>query len=136
MTFGDGSNIDRVSRSVWMRISALVATIMAPIVLSGALAIGWTVYSGMNNTIDKLADSIDALKAELVSTRLASAEDLGEIKARVGSLESFTRDGGRYTQEEASRDIQLQSALNARISTLIEQLDERLRALEKGRPVE
>jgi len=132
MTFGDGGNIDRVSRSVWIRISALAATIMAPIVLSSAVAVGWAVYSGMNDTIDKLAHSIDALKTELVSSRLDAAEDLGEIKARVSNLELFSRDGGRYTQEEASRDLQLQSALNSRINTLIEKLDERLRALEKG----
>ena len=123
---------ERIASSVWLRLVAITATVLAPVVLSGALGVGWSVYTGMHETIDKLSLSIDGLKDEVVGARLEAVEQLAGLAARVTTVEAFTQRGGRYTQEDARKDLQAQAAIDARQTTLIERLDDRLREVEKG----
>ena len=123
---------ERIASSVWLRLVAISATVLAPVVLSGALGVGWSVYSGMHETIDKLSLSIDGLKNEVVGARLEAVERMGDLSSRVLSIEAYTQRGGRYTQEDAQKDLQTQAAIDARQTTLIERLDDRLRVVEQG----
>lgn len=132
MALNDGSRIEAVAENVWTRITARYSIIFVSIV--GLPLIGWsvneayTVIKEMNKDQAKLTRTIDAIGLKLDFTAESQKAALVQFDTKIESVRVELRDRttGRYTNDDAARDLKLRDQV-------IDQHERRITDLERAK---
>lgn len=131
-------NMEKAVQSVWIRVIALIATVLIPFLLGGLIYFAHNTFESWKAGVIEIKGAFSTFVTSTTTARENIMREVGNLDGRINLIEQFVYEGGRYTQEEANadnqqrlRDVERQNEINRRQTELLERLDTRLRQVEQ-----